>query len=450
MDGFQTRLRHSLRLRLSFWLLLAIIAVALVGSAISFALIFTEANEMQDTMLRQTAALFDTEHPPAAPNSRVASRPDTDPEARLRVAVLPPRNERGHPGARSAGFPPDLVDGLQTRTIHGQTYRIFVTGLGSSKRIAVAQQTAIRDETAGYSALLGLLPFLILVPVLLLVVAGLVRRIFAPVMASAAEVDQRRERDLQPLATTGLPEEIRPFVTAINRLLTRVGDSMAMQQRFIAAAAHELRSPLTALSLQAEHLDSAGMDENARQRVRTLRHGIDRNRALLDQLLTYARAQSAPPMPETVVSAHDLFRRILADLMPLAETKGIDIGVNGTDIQVATAEIELTTALRNLVANAIHYTPPHGIIDLQAAPTPDGVTITVEDSGPGLAPAERERVFEPFYRGLGTDVVGSGLGLSIVKTLIERIGGRIELSEATRFATGLRATITLRHRPALQ
>ncbi|MGB7755547.1 MAG: ATP-binding protein [Salinisphaera sp.] len=441
MDGFQTRLSDSLRLRLSFWLLLLIIAVALIGGAVSFALAFTQANEVQDNMLRQTAALFDAKHLPA-PGPHVARRADIDPEARLKVALLPPRDDAAKTAARS-GFPLDLENGLQTRVMHGQTYRIFVTTLSSAERVAVGQQAAIRDETAGYSALLGLLPFLILVPVLLLVVAGLVRRIFAPVMASAAEVDQRREHDLQPLATTGLPEEIRPFVTAINRLLERVADSMAMQQRFIAAAAHELRSPLTALSLQAEHLDGAEMAESTQQRVRVLRQGIDRNRVLLDQLLTYARAQSAPPMPNTAVSVHDLFRRILADLMPLAEAKGIDIGVNGADIQVVTAEIELTTALRNLVANAIHYTPQNGVIDLQAARSRSGVKITVEDSGPGLDPAEREHVFEPFYRALGTDVVGSGLGLSIVKTLIERIGGRIDLAEATHFPTGLRATITL-------
>lgn len=446
MDGFQTRLSDSLRLRLSFWLLLVIIAVALIGGAVSFALTFTEANEVQDNMLRQTAALFDPNHRPA-PDQHVARRADIDPEARLRIALLPTRDDASETSAPS-GFPLDLVDGLQTRVMHGQTYRIFVTTLGSSERIAVAQQTAVRNETASYSALLGLLPFLILVPVLLLVVAGLVRRIFAPVMASAAEVDQRSERDVQPVATTGLPEEIRPFVTAINRLLKRVADSMAMQQRFIAAAAHELRSPLTALSLQAEHLDGAEMAESAQQRVRVLRQGIDRNRVLLDQLLTYARAQSAPPMPKTAVSVHDLFRRVLADLMPLAEAKGIDIGVNGTDIQVVTAEVELTTVLRNLVANAIHYTPPNGVIDLQAARSPHGVTIAVEDSGPGLDPAERERVFEPFYRALGNNVVGSGLGLSIVKTLLEQIGGRIDLAEAARFPTGLRATITLLETPA--
>lgn len=446
MDGFRARLNDSLRLRLSFWLLVIIVGVAVIGGALSFVLTYTEANQVQDDMLRQTAALFDAQHLPA-PDRQPSNDARIDPEARLRVALLPSRDATSQATSR-AGFPLDLADGLQTRVIDGDTYRIFVTALNSKQRIAVAQQTAIRDETAGYSALLGLLPFLVLVPLLLLAVTALIRRVFAPVMASAAEVDQRGERDLQPVTLTGLPEEIRPFVAAINRLLARVADSMTLQQRFIAAAAHELRSPLTALSLQAERLRGADMSDDARTRVRTLRQGIDRNRVMLDQLLSYARAQSAPAPPTAPVSVHDLFRRVLAELMPLVEDKQIDIGVSGDDIYVMAAEVELATVLRNLIVNAVHYTPPAGVIDLRAAHTPQGATITVEDNGPGLEPAERERVFEPFYRGLGTEVVGSGLGLSIVRTLIERMGGRIDLADATSFAHGLRVSVTLAPAPA--
>ncbi|KEZ75863.1 sensor histidine kinase [Salinisphaera hydrothermalis] len=441
MDGFRARLNDSLRLRLSFWLLVIIVGVAVVGGVLSFVLTYTEANQVQDDMLRQTAALFDAQHLPA-PNTQPSGDTPIDPEARLRVALLPPPGAASQTASRT-GFPPNLTDGLQTRVMDGDTYRIFVTALNSKQRIAVAQQTAIRDETAGYSALLGLLPFLVLVPLLLLAVTALVRRVFAPVMVAAAAVDRRSERDLQAVSLDGLPEEIRPFVAAINRLLGRVADAMTMQQRFIAAAAHELRSPLTALSLQAERLGGAAMSDDARTRVRTLRQGIDRNRLMLDQLLSYARAQSMPAMPTSVVSVHDLFRRVLAELMPLVEDKQIDIGVSGDDIHVRAAEVELTTVLRNLIANAVHYTSPAGVIDLRAVQTTRGVAITVEDNGPGLDPAERERVFEPFYRGLGTEVVGSGLGLSIVRTLVEQMNGHVELADAALFACGLRVTVIL-------
>jgi two-component system OmpR family sensor kinase len=170
---------------------------------------------------------------------------------------------------------------------------VLVKTLPSGGRVAFAQQTEVRDEIARDSALRTLMPFLILLPILLLLVADLVRKIFKPVAALSREIDQRSEQDLYPLVAAPLPLEIRPFVVAINRLLGRVSQSMEAQRRFIADAAHELRSPLTALSLQAERLAGAEMSDQARERLGTLRQGIERGRSLLDQLLALARAQSS-------------------------------------------------------------------------------------------------------------------------------------------------------------
>jgi two-component system OmpR family sensor kinase len=267
---------------------------------------------------------------------------------------------------------------------------------------------------------------------------------FKPVAALAAEVDQRGERDLEPIGAGTVPREIRPFVMAIDRLLKRVAESMTLQRRFIAAAAHELRSPLTALSLQAERLAAAGMTESARQRLGDLRRGIERNRLLLDQLLTLARAQASLPSPRSEVSIQALFRLILQDLMPLAEAKNLDIGVaSERDVRVVVSEIDLRSALKNLISNAIRYTPRGGQIDLAIIETADAVEIATEDNGPGIAEADRARVFEPFHRGLGNEVGGSGLGLSIVKNAVDRMGGRIVLEDTVRSPTGLRATIII-------
>ena len=150
----------------------------------------------------------------------------------------------------------------------------------------MAQETGVRDEIARDSALRTLMPFLILVPVLLLIVANLVRKMFRPIAALSAEIDQRAEQELHPVEEGHLPAEVRPFVVAINRLLARVNQSMETQRRFVADAAHELRSPFTALSLQAERLAEADMSNLARGRLMTLRRGIERGRSLLDQLLT--------------------------------------------------------------------------------------------------------------------------------------------------------------------
>jgi two-component system OmpR family sensor kinase len=258
-------------------------------------------------------------------------------------------------------------------------------------------------------------------------------------------VDARKEQDLYPLSQQDIPDEVQPFVTAINKLLARVGDSMETQKRFIADAAHELRSPLTAFSLQAERLAQIPMPSQASERLADLRRGIERGRSQLDQLLTLARIQSAPVDTSSSVSILQVYRRVLEDLLPLAEAKQIDIGiVSGDDAQINANEIEVRTLVKNLVDNAIRYTPQGGQVDLSVERNARHVRLAVTDSGPGIAPGERARVFEPFYRVLGSNQEGSGLGLRIVKTIADRLGWHVELSyrdETSR--SGLRVTVDI-------
>ena len=191
------------------------------------------------------------------------------------------------------------------------------------------------------------------------------RQMFKPIKAMASDIDHRNEGDLAALSETNVPSEIRPFVIAINQLLSRVGQSVAAQRRFVADAAHELRSPLTALSLQAERLADAEMSPEAQARLATLRQGILRNRCLLEQLLTLARIQEPSPEKSVPVSVQKVYRQVLEDLMPLAEVKNIDLGVvGGQDASVMATEVELYTLVKNLVDNAIRHTPHGGRVDL--------------------------------------------------------------------------------------
>lgn len=292
-----------------------------------------------------------------------------------------------------------------------------------------------------------MLPFLILFPVLLLVVGDLVRKLFRPIEVLAAEIDQRGEQELHRIDEQHLPLEIRPFVVAINRLLTRVAHAMDSQLRFVADAAHELRSPMTALSLQSDRLAATDMSPMTRERFVPLSRGIERGRKLIDQLLSLAAAQSASARPLSTLSVHDVYRQVLEDLLPLAERKHIDIGVESAqDVQVVFNEIDLFTLVKNLVDNAIRYTPHGGRIDLSVVLTQGWVQLQVKDSGPGITLEEQARVFDPFYRSLGTDESGSGLGLSIVKAIIDRTGARIQLGWSDEIERrGLCVTVWLGH-----
>ena len=445
MDGFKDRLKDSVQLKLSFSLSLAILIIALVAGIFSFFSAFDEAHELQDDMLRQVAAVFDQQNLPLAHPGDGGGAKVSDEETRVIVQNLSDGSKAM--GKREAGaplaLPMTLADGFHTLKVSGELFRILVKTTPDKQRMAVAQEAGIRDEIARDSALRTLMPFLILVPILLLIVADMVRKMFRPIALLSAEIDLRAERDLHPVNESHLPFEVRPFVIAINRLLARVDQSMQTQRRFVADAAHELRSPLTALSLQAERLAQADMSHAAHERLRTLRQGIERGRNLLDQLLTLAQAQAALDNPKSPISVQHVYRRVLEDLMPLASDKQIDIGVEGQqDAQLWVSEFDMMAVVKNLVDNAIRYTPYGGKIDLSVAIDEGHAVLIIQDSGPGIQVTERERVFDPFYRTLGSDQVGSGLGLSIVKVVVDRMGAEIELgfSEEVKHL-GLRVSV---------
>lgn len=441
MDGVEGNMNRSLQFRLSVWLSGVILLIAVAGGIFSFMNAFYEANELQDDQLRQIAALMDR-HEFALPNAKAqASEPVSDADSRVIVQSLPRPGDRQVPDGQGLTVPADLPDGMQTRVIGGETWRVFIKTRASGTRIAVVQQTTVRDETARDSALRTIMPLIVLVPVLLMVVGLLVKQMFQPMKRLASEVDQRSEQDLGALSHTALPSEIIPFVVAINRLLSRVEGSMAMQRRFIANAAHELRSPLTALSLQAERFEATEMPDQAKERLAILKSGIQRARALLDQLLTFARVQETPAANSQAalprVSMQRVMRQVLEDLMPLAESKSIDIGVlDGTDVELAVNELDLYTLVKNLVDNAIRYTPFGGRVDLSVQADNGQTSLRVDDAGPGIPEVERDRVFDPFYRVLGSKEMGSGLGLSIVKTIAARIGATVSLANVSNASLG--------------
>ncbi len=434
MDGLQKPLNDSIQRKLSFALSVAILVVATLAGIFSFMAAFDEAHELQDDVLREVARLVDRQRLLPSPTAAGVLPKEADDESRVIVQRLGEANSPGLPVDEGGSLPllPTLSDGMHTLNLDGETFRVLVKTTTAGERIAVAQEFGSRDEIARNSALRTVLPFLVLVPVLLLIVADLVRKLFRPIALLAHEIDQRAEQALHPVPEEHIPAEVRPFVVAINRLLARVAQSMNAQRRFIADAAHELRSPLTAMSLQAERLDAAEMSTPARERVLLLRQGIERGKNLLEQLLALAKAEAStevPTEPPAPVSIQRIYRRVLEDLMPLADAKHIDIGVEGTeDARVAVSELDLIGIVKNLVDNAIRYTPEGGQVDLSVRTERGYAVLQINDNGPGIPLAERERVFDPFYRTVGSEQAGSGLGLSIVQAIAHRIGANIRLS----------------------
>ena len=446
MDGFKGKIANSLQFKLSVWLSIAIVGIAAAAGVFSFVSALAEAHEVQDQQLRQTGYLISRlDAVPASPLARERAG-DVDFDARVVVRFLQGSGAAVPEQAlRPPTFSNALNDGLQTVSVGDEQWRVFVKTNSNGVRVAVGQQTTVRDAAARASAVRTLMPILFLVPVLLLLVGVLVRQMFKTLKSLSDDLGRRSVHDLRELNETALPSEVRPFVAEINQLLERIGRSMALQRRFVADAAHELRSPLTAMSLQAERLGATDMPAEARGRLDALIAGLQRTRVLLDQLLTMARSQEPSSEKMGNVSLEPVIRQVLEDLIPLAEEKNIDLGVIGdVDAQVHAQVVDLTVLVKNLVDNAIRYTPEGGRVDIAVKRRHDLVTLQIDDTGPGIPLHERERVFDSFYRVLGNGEIGSGLGLAITRTVAASMGATIELGDARPPESGLRALVTFK------
>lgn len=448
MDGREGPLRASLRFRLSLWISTAILVGAAVAGLVSYTAATADAHRNQDTQLRQVGYLISRlDAVPSSPMARERVG-DVDFDARLIVRFIAAPGGALRQAERPPHFSAALADGLQTVTIGSETWRVFVRTNSKGVRVAVAQQTAVRDAAARSSALRTVMPILFLGPVLVLLAALLVRTMFHPLQRLAVQLGERRQHDLGELDRAALPSEVWPFVAEINKLMARTARALSSQRRFIADAAHELRSPMTAMSLQAERLAASEMPGEARERLGALSAGLSRTRILLDQLLTLARTQESRVEQPTQVPLKKAIQECLEDLVPLAEAKGIDLGVVGdADPVVAGSPVDIRILVKNLIDNAIRYTPAGGRVDISVADTGGQVILDVDDTGAGIPAAERERAFDPFYRVLGSGEIGSGLGLAITQSIADQIGVAVALLDKPDGTPGLRARLVFPPRP---
>jgi two-component system OmpR family sensor kinase len=298
---------------------------------------------------------------------------------------------------------------------------------------------AVRRNMAGNLALRTVGPIAVMMPILMLVVWWVVSGSLEPVARVRSQVAARQADDLSPVSEAGLPDEVRPLVQELNLLFGRVRTAFEAQQHFVADAAHELRTPLAALKLQALSLERADSAEARQVAIGRLTAGIERATRLVEQLLVLARqeASAADGAKVRPVALAELARRTVGDLAGAAQNKGVDLGLQHADeVSVEGQADALMILLRNLVENAIKYTPPGGTVDVAVR----GARMMVEDSGPGIPAEERERVFDRFYRIAGSETSGSGLGLAIIKAIAERHGATLTLGQSERLG-GLSAVV---------
>ena len=429
----------SLRRRLFVWLSAAIVLTSAAVAALSFMLAWRDASEVSDAQLRQVTASLATQQT-VAPMSHASLENGEDAEAHFVVHELGSEPVEADPHS-DVLLPLSLPDGLQTLESRGVAWRVMVSRNAGGQIFGVAQRLRAREESAQDAAMLTLVPMLVLVPLLLLIVHRLLRQGFAPLVALTSEVDRVDGSRLAELDASGIPLEAAPLVHAVNRLLTRLGLVLAQQRRMVADAAHELRTPVAATRVQADNLAHADLPPEAQQRLQSLQLGLGRISELIEQLLKLARVQGAAQTTSQPIALDQVVRTAIEETLTLAEVHGVDLGC----IRLDTAQIHgdpthAYALVRNVIDNAVRYTPPGGSVDVSVELHADCALLIVEDMGPGIDPAQRERVFEPFFRILGSQQTGSGLGLAIVRSAAQALGGRVELGTRADGRSGLRVT----------
>ena len=431
---------HSLRTRLLWFLLAAITLTALVQAVIAYRTARSEADEIFDYHMQQMAMSLRSGLPLAGSGQDGDDRHDEEGYDFV-VQVWTSDGLRVFQSARAA-LPRRAELGFSNVQVRGTTYRVFSMQAGP-QIVQVAQDMAARKEMAGTLALRTLLPIALMAPLLMLMVWWVISSSLAPVSRVRRQVAERQADDLNEVSEAGLPDEIRPLVHELNLLFGRVRQAFETQKNFVADAAHELRSPLAALKLQVQGLQRAGDDDARDIAVARLNAGIDRATRLVEQLLVLARHQASAAggqRPQQVLLA-DLVRQAVADVAPTAQARRIDIGVPRADEGSLSGYPDaLRILLRNLLDNAIKYSPEGGTVDVEVLADAGGMLLSVEDSGPGIPEADRERVLDRFYRIAGSGATGSGLGLAIVKSISELHGGSLTLGRSERL-DGLRVAV---------
>ena len=431
----------SLRARLTGALLLAVLAFAALQAAVTYRTARAETEALFDAQM-QRIALSLSGSLGAGALSDDAPAADTPAAREMIIQIWRADGVMLYRSPQGRLLPPQTVIGFSDTVAGGEPYRIYALRT-ATQVVQVAQQTEARGRMAGQLALRAVLPVALLAPVLMLIVWWVVGRAIGPIERVRRQVAARRPDDLAPLPTAGLPAEVRPLVGEMNGLLTRLSAAWDALTHFTADAAHELRSPLAALRLQAQSLQRAPDDATRAIATERLLAGIDRATRLVEQLLALARQEGAGEGAELVsLDLTALARNALADAEPEAARHAIALTLDAPTAHVVLRadEAALAVLLRNLLGNALRHTPPGGQVRVGVREEASVIDLTVEDSGPGIPPDERARVQDRFYRVPGTPGHGSGLGLAIVRAIAERHGAALTL-DASPTLGGLRVML---------
>lgn len=439
--------KGSLKQRLLALALATVVAIWMVAAAFTYFDAREEFGEMLDAHLAQTASLLVVQ----ASRNLDADETEHIPllyKYSLRVAFQV--WEKGQVlRLKSANAPEQPLSngeqGFSDKVIDGSRWRVFTTWDESGKNlIHVAELTRDREELSRAIAGNLLKPLWFSLPLLAFLLWGVVTRSLRPLVILTREVALRKPDNLSPLDAGSAPREVVPLIERINRLFVRIDASLQKERRFTADAAHELRTPVAGIKAQVQVARAAASETERNHALDNANLGCDRAAHLIDQMLTLARIDILND--EAAEPCH--LRAIAEDVIAMAAPAALDREVRlelteGQEAEVRGNPVLLHILLRNLIDNAVRYTPPGTSVRVDIAAGHDQVSLTVTDNGPGIPETELDRISERFYRPLGTSASGSGLGLSIVRRIAEIHAATLQLG-SPKHGRGFSVTVVFK------
>jgi two-component system sensor histidine kinase TctE len=433
-------MQASLRRHLTYWLLGPLLLLVAAGSFVSYRIALSAANQAYDSALLDPALAIASHLRPSGTKVELdlpsiaieALRIDT--EDRVYYQVLGPAGELIAGTPRLPAPPERLNPGehiYYDATLEGERVRIAARAVKVETGTAIVQvaETLIKRDKLVLELLVAST-----VPQVLIAFAAVallwlgVGQGLRPLDRLRGEIAARSPRDLRPFSERDKPQEVHSLIAALNQLLSRLNAAIASQQRFIANAAHQLRTPLAGLKTHAELARREPSTSELRSLLDMIAGETQRTSHLVNQLLTLARAEPGESPGGQPVNLHEIIGRDVRDWVQRAVGRNIDLGFELEDAWTLGEPLLLRELAANLLDNALAYTQAGGSVTVRTGVRNGESVLEVEDNGPGIPEAEREKVFERFYRVAATGGEGCGLGLSIVSEIAGRHNARVELA----------------------
>jgi two-component system sensor histidine kinase QseC len=323
-----------------------------------------------------------------------------------------------------------MTEGFGKNLIGDDLWQVFKLKSGDTW-VMVAEMDTVRDEMAGDLGVAIMTPLIIGSLILLIVINLIAYRSFQPLQALANVIAAREPQSIKPIKLSKTPTELKPVIDELNHLLDRVQKAFKREQQFIDAAAHEIRTPIAALQLHIENAVNAKNDVDRDESLAEALSGLRRTTRLTEQLLTLSRVSGATDQEkQQVLSLDGICREVIKNTKPLINQRGqtIELHVNN-DCLIQGEQHKIERVIQNLIDNASQYGSAHGLISVSLVKVADAIRLLVSNDGDTIPESEKIKVFDPYYRILGSKSFGSGLGLAIVKEIIQQHKGSIRIED---------------------